>query len=158
QDQAAVGRDRHDRDAVVLGLGSVGVVLHHLQVEKAREQQHERREHGESRKADAQLDKIQLALVVLELAEPHIARVSSTVAGMRCGSSSSRLTNGQSAAPKRGPTAMLQPGNSAPAARRTSAEMPCAKRSSAATCSAWPQSENQRMRRESVLVANASSE
>ena len=43
QDQAAVGRDRHDRDAVVLRLGGVGVVLHHLQLDEAREQQREGR-------------------------------------------------------------------------------------------------------------------
>ena len=57
------------------------------------------------------------------------------------------LTTGQSAAPISGPTAMLQPVNSAPRASRTSAETPCANRSSAATCSAWLQRENHRMRR-----------
>ena len=36
-DQAAVGRDRHDRDAVVLGLRGVDVVLDHLQEDEARD-------------------------------------------------------------------------------------------------------------------------
>jgi hypothetical protein len=77
---------------------------------------------------------------------------------MRCGMSSSVETSGQSAAPMSGPIAICQPGNSAPAARRTSAAIACASSSSATTCRACPQSGNHRTRRDSVIDAKASSE
>jgi hypothetical protein len=40
-DQAAVGHDRHQRNAIVLGAGLVVVVLHDLQPDEADEQQAE---------------------------------------------------------------------------------------------------------------------
>ena len=106
EDQAAVGRDRHDRDAVVLGLGVVVVVLDHLQVDEARQQQRERGEHDDAGDADAQLEVVQLALDVFRsvgMRMSEIGRFSSTFNAWRCGSSSRKVTTGHSAAATRLP-------------------------------------------------------
>ena len=71
KDEPAVGRIRHDRNAVVLGLGVVVLVLDHLQVEKAPEQYRECGEHNDSGDAQAQLEVIQVALGVPDLGETH---------------------------------------------------------------------------------------
>src|SRR2546426_9612880 len=47
EDEPAVGRIRYDRNAVVLGLGVVVLVLDHLKVEKAPEQDRERGENDD---------------------------------------------------------------------------------------------------------------
>src|SRR3989475_11988981 len=71
EDEPAVGLNRHDRNAVVLGLGVVILVLDDLQVEKAPEQDRERGEHDESGDSQAQLEVIQVPLGVPDLGETH---------------------------------------------------------------------------------------
>ena len=83
EDQAAVRRDRHDRDAVVLGFRAVVVVLHHLQEEEAREQDAEGDEHGHAGDADAQLELLQLALELRSSGGAHHMVCSSRQAALR---------------------------------------------------------------------------
>ena len=66
QNEPAVGHDRHDRDAVVLGLGAVVVVLHDLQVDETHQQQRKGGDDEAPGDADAQAEGMQFALVVLE--------------------------------------------------------------------------------------------
>ena len=67
EDQAPVRRDRHDRDAVVLGPRGVVVVLDHLQEDEARREQAEADQHQHAGDADAQVELRQLAFAVPEL-------------------------------------------------------------------------------------------
>ena len=69
--QASVGRDRHHRDAVVLGLRAIHIVLQHLQVEEARREERERHQHGDAGDADAHLELLQLLLGIPDLAAAH---------------------------------------------------------------------------------------
>ena len=82
-----------------------------------------------------------------------ISRAFSSIStGAAAASAAARLTTGQSAAPTSGPTAMVQPGNSAPAARRTSADNAPARTAAARRRAApAPQSGNHRMRRDSEI-------
>ncbi len=77
EDEAAVGRDRHDRDAVVLGFRGIGVVLHDLQLEETREQQRESHQHRDAGHADAQPEHVDLTFVVPEFREAHRSRLIS---------------------------------------------------------------------------------
>ena len=66
-DEAAVGYDGHDGNAVVLRFGLVVVMLHHLQINEARQENAEQRQYHGAGNADAQLEEIKLAFVVAEL-------------------------------------------------------------------------------------------
>ena len=49
EDQSAIGWDRHDRDAILLGLGGKLGVTHDLQIDQPGEEQREREDHEGNR-------------------------------------------------------------------------------------------------------------
>ena len=119
EDQAAVGHDRHDRDAVVLGLarGSTSCCTTCSQQE-ARREQAEGDEHGDAgepmRGAGTGAAR---ARSCGSSAADAVTRSSARSPRRRCGSSSSQVTSGQSSAPSSGATKIGQPGKRRPAAR-----------------------------------------
>src|SRR5205807_1606958 len=54
-----------------LGLGTVDVVLQHLEIEEARGEQAERDQHRDARNADAHLELLELLLGVADFATAH---------------------------------------------------------------------------------------
>jgi hypothetical protein len=80
EDQAAVRRDRHDRDPVLLGERQVVVVLDHLQVEEP-QQQHEEQEHDASR-ADGE-PPVEALQLVRQVAHLDAAGVRTKARGAR---------------------------------------------------------------------------
>ena len=72
-DHAAVGHDRHDRDAVGLGQRLVVAVLHHLQVDEAAEQRRERDHDQRAGDPQTTLEQEQLALGVAQLGRVEAA-------------------------------------------------------------------------------------
>ncbi len=72
-DDAPIRHDRHDRDAIGLGEGLEVAVLHDLQVEEAREQRGERRQHEHSGNTQAAPEEEQLALGIAQLVRAESA-------------------------------------------------------------------------------------
>jgi hypothetical protein len=73
EDQPAVGNDRDDGDAVVLGQGVVVVVAQHLQIEQAHQEDHEHAQHEAGGHRQAHLEVAQLLLMVAQLRAPCAA-------------------------------------------------------------------------------------
>jgi hypothetical protein len=67
QDQAAIGHDRHHRDAVLFRLHREVLVLDDLQPDKARQQQREADEHHPAQRGDAGAELPQLLFGILDL-------------------------------------------------------------------------------------------
>jgi hypothetical protein len=66
-DQAAIGHDRHHRDAVVLGPGGEVFVYHHLQVDQSGSQQSEAEEHEDGGHDQAGAIALQLLFDIAQL-------------------------------------------------------------------------------------------
>ena len=121
-DHAAVGRDRHDRDAIVLGKRLVVLVLHHLQVDEAAEEPakpktistaatvNRRRKCASSRSvflssgAAMPLSERPRLVKSRRIVWP-VRQSSARDSGGRCGHCSNTVTAGHSNAPVNGPTA-----------------------------------------------------
>ena len=123
-DQAAVGHDRHDRDAVVLGLRVVVLVLDHLQVDEARQQdaRTRRARRCRRRRGAAGTAAARARSCAARRCSSGSDRSSVRASARRCGISSSQVTSGQSSAPASGPTSIAQPGKPSPATTRTSSD------------------------------------
>ncbi len=76
-DQAAVGHDRHQRDAVVLGLGRVLVVVQHLQPHDARDQEAKANEDQGDQHRQAHPELVDLAIAVFEFGHALMGRFRS---------------------------------------------------------------------------------
>ena len=72
-DDAAIGHDRHDGDAISLGESLVVAVLDDLQVEEAREQRGERQQHEHAGHAQAAPEEEHLALGIAQLGRAESA-------------------------------------------------------------------------------------
>ena len=148
-DQPAVGHHRDDEYAVLLSQRVVIVVLDHLNVEKAHEQDKEGEQHGAAGDCQPQLEIVELALMVAKLdgavhrrsgecRQAHAGRTLYTSSGScreRSGILNRNRVTGHNSAPARLGTKYDQPGYSPPAAARTASTITCISTRIANTCS-----------------------
>ena len=107
---AAIGRNRHQRNAVVLGAGNVILVPDDLQPGKTGEQDGKRQQHRDRGKDDAETEAVKLAIPLVfwketlgQVAGPQIGRLASCSIGRYCGISSTKVSGNHKAEAMNGP-------------------------------------------------------